>query len=51
MASAGVKTPRFGVAKTPDEALQAAEKIGTIYFHDYLRSIKIAFKCTVNFCN
>lgn len=51
LASAGVKTPRFGVAKTPDEALQAAEKIGTIYFHDYLRSIKIAFKCTVNFCN
>lgn len=34
LAGAGVKVPRFGVAKTPDEALQAAEKIGTVNFHD-----------------
>lgn len=28
LASAGVKVPKFGVAKTPDEALAAAEKLG-----------------------
>ncbi|PRD24890.1 UNVERIFIED_CONTAM: Succinate--CoA ligase [ADP-forming] subunit beta [Trichonephila clavipes] len=31
LASAGVKVPKFGVAKTPDEALQAAEKLD--YWH------------------
>lgn len=28
LANAGVRVPKFGVAKTPDEALHAAEKLG-----------------------
>ncbi|XP_042897695.1 succinate--CoA ligase [ADP-forming] subunit beta, mitochondrial [Parasteatoda tepidariorum] len=29
LSSAGVKVPKFGVARTPDEALQAAENLGS----------------------